>query len=109
MPIGLSPRTKQLVAAIFSPELVAEAAGWLEAECGSNLPFCADRDESSMERIRFAAIRLSEGSISKLLVAIELAQRDWRDLLMEAGFGRSVTAHESWARSVFADGPLDRG
>jgi len=31
-----------------------------------------------------------------LLEAIELAKADWRDLLMAAGFGEDVRAHEFW-------------
>ncbi len=48
------------------------------------------------ERFRFAALRLSNGDLRKLEQAVELAKRDWRDLLMAAGFGEDVTAHERW-------------
>jgi len=49
-----------------------------------------------MERIRFAVLKLSEGNIEKLVQGIELAQTDWRDLLMMAGFGEDVEAHDKW-------------
>ena len=49
-----------------------------------------------MERIRFSVLKLIEGKIDKLISAIELAQIDWRDLLMAAGFGYDTDAHNKW-------------
>ena len=53
-----------------------------------------------MERIRFAAIKLSQGNINKLLRAIDEARMDWRDLFMAADFGYDVNAHEKWAKEI---------
>jgi hypothetical protein len=100
MPPKLSPRTRQLVEKIFSPKQLDEAAQWLEDECGNNIPFCENYDEFQMERIRFAAIKWSEGNIRKLLEAIDLGRIDWRDLLMAAGFGYNTRAHEKWAKEI---------
>ena len=99
----LSPRTKLLVENIFSSRDAAEASRWLEEECGNNLPFCQDRDEYSLERIRFATIKLSNGNTIKLLEAIDLARKDWRDLLMAADFGYDLDAHEKWAKDILAE------
>ena len=96
----LSPRTRQLVEVIFSQKDVAEATHWLEEECGNNLPSCAKQDEFGMERIRFAALKISKGNMLKLLNAIDEARMDWRDLLMAANFGFDVNAHENWVRDV---------
>ena len=96
----LSPLTKQLVEILFNPPDALEAAQWLEEECGNNLPFCKDYDEHKMERIRFAALKLSEGQLPKLLRAIDLARRDWRDVLVAAGFANRLEAHETWAKEV---------
>lgn len=49
-----------------------------------------------LERISAAALQVSEGSLVRLDAALELAARDWRDLLMSAGFGYDLTAHEVW-------------
>lgn len=100
MPPKLSPRTRLLIEKVFGPKRVAEAAQWLEAECGNNIPFCDKHDEFQMERIRFAAIKLSEGDVKKLLTAIDVARTDWRDLFMAAGFGHDVKAHENWAKDT---------
>ncbi len=96
----LSPRTMELLELFFRPGNVAEAAHWLEDECGNNLPSCSTLDEYGMERVRFAAIKLSKGSIQTLLKAIDEARVDWRDLLMAADFGYDVDAHEAWANEV---------
>jgi len=97
---SLSPRTQQLVAGIFSLPDRAEASQWLEQKCGNNLPFCSDHDEHQMERLRFAAIKLSQGNIQKLLRVIDVACMDWRDLLVAAGFGHDIMAHEAWAKDI---------
>jgi hypothetical protein len=96
----LSPRTKQLVELLFNPKDLDEAAQWLEEECGNKLPACQELNEYGLERIRFAALKLSQGNISKLLEAIDEARMDRRDLLMAAGFGYDVSAHEAWAKEV---------
>jgi hypothetical protein len=99
----LSLRTQQLVEVIFSPKDVAEASQWLEQECGNNLPFCKEYDEYKMERIRFAALKLSQGNLLKLLKAIDMTRRDWRDVLMAADFGNHLDAHEVWAKHVLGE------
>ena len=98
---SLSPRTKQLLEKFFNPKDIAEASHWLEEECGNNLPSCGHQDEYGMERIRFAAIKLSKGNVHKLLKAIDEARLDWRDLLMAADFGFDVDAHEVWVDDIF--------
>ena len=72
------------------------AADLLVTRCGSNLPFNEEADGRSLERIRFAALKLSDGDLAKLRAAIELAQIDSRDVLVAAGFGHDVRAHEAW-------------
>ena len=96
----LSPRTRQLVEQLFPGAEQADVSNWLLYECGENLPFQKGRNEYELERVRFAALKISNGDPLKLLEAIELAKRDWRDVLMWAEFGNSLDAHESWAKSI---------
>jgi hypothetical protein len=51
---------------------------------------------ASIERIRFAVLKLSAGDLKALQRAIDLAKIDWRDVLVAAGFCSDVTAHKSW-------------
>jgi hypothetical protein len=92
----LSQDTECRIAALFSPSSRAEASELLTIECGHNLPFCSSQNEFQLERSRFAALKLSAGDIDKLKDAIKLAQADWRDLLVAAGFANDVTAHKRW-------------
>jgi hypothetical protein len=49
-----------------------------------------------LERIRFSVLELSGGNIDKLKRAITLAQKDWRDILVAAGFANDPLAHKTW-------------
>jgi len=84
---------------MFSPDWRAEAAELLRVQCGNNLPFLENADEIRLERFRFATLKLSGGNIDRLKDAIELAKKDWRDLLMAAGFGHDLDAHNRWIPS----------
>ncbi len=94
--IELSEKTAERISTLFPPSKLREAEDLLKIECGENIPFCENKDKFEMERIRFATLKLSEGNIEKLVQSIELAQTDWRDLLMAAGFGEDVEAHKKW-------------
>ena len=85
---------------LFAADDAACAQRLLMEECGTNLPFCETQDAAGLERIRFAVLMLSEGDLDKLRTAIDRASADWRDVLVAAGFGYSLTAHEQWATDV---------
>jgi hypothetical protein len=94
--VPLSQETKQRMDFMFYNEDAIVAAHLLISECSNNLPFCENDGPLELERLRFAALKLSDGNVPPLLEAIELAQKDWRDLLMAAGFGEDAKAHEQW-------------
>jgi len=95
-PQPLSPETRRRLEVMFSPTDRPTAEAILANECGNNLPFLEKLDMFQLERFRYAALKLSEGNVESLRRAVALAQRDWRDLLMAAGFGEDITAHERW-------------
>ena len=94
--VPLSPETRRRVEMLFDGDELHIACELLINECGSNLPFSENDGPVECERCRFAALKLSEGRIDLLRQAIRLAQTDWRDLLMAAGFGYDITAHLRW-------------
>lgn len=94
--IDLSDTTIERIDALFPADERAEVEEFLKTECGDNLPFCRNSDKHQMERIRFAVLKLSKGEMKKLVEAIDLAQKDWRDVLMAAGFGEDPEAHKKW-------------
>jgi hypothetical protein len=91
----LSVETKRRVELLFRPEDQVEVTGLLDLECGYNLPGCDRATENDVERVRFAALKLSDGNLSRLRRAVNLGQVDFRDLLMEAGFAE-IAALEKW-------------
>lgn len=98
--VELSAATWNIVQKLFLPEYQQEVGQLLEYECGNNLPFCENSDKEDLERIRFAVLKMSKGDIDKLRRVIKLAQEDWRDVLMGAGFENSVTAHQDWEKKL---------
>jgi hypothetical protein len=99
MDTELSPLTKRHVATLFPSELQHQASQLLVQQCGTNLPFLEKLDAVALERYRFAALKVSDGQIDKLIQAVALAKTDWRDLLVAAGFAHDTKAHESWSPS----------
>ena len=96
----LTERTLRIVERLFDADDVGGAQRMLIEECGTNLPFCETQDAAGLERIRFAVLMLSDGDLDKLRTAIDRASSDWRDVLVAAGFGYSLTAHDEWATDV---------
>lgn len=94
--INLSERTRHQVRALFAPSDVDLVERMLISQCGSNLPGLAAGGLDQLERIRSAAVRFSAGLVKGLAEAIRLAEVDWRDLLVAAGFAEDLTAHARW-------------
>jgi len=99
--IELSEPTKTHVAALFQESDATQAQRLLAQECGETLPLMSDATPQSLERVRFAVIRLSGGRLDRLRDALCLARRDWRDLLMAARFAEDVQAHLKWKPQRF--------
>ena len=88
--------TEQRLASLFTGEDRAEARRLLETGCGRNLPLLEQASAAELERVQFAALKVSGGELNKLQAAVHLAQQDWRDLLVAAGFAKNETAHQTW-------------
>lgn len=97
----LSPRTQKIVQKLF-PQSAADAKQRLAEECGQNLPFCEKGTPETLERIRFAVLKISSGDWTKFGQALDLAKRDWRDVLMWAEFANDLDAHKKWADQLLA-------
>lgn len=85
--LPLSPRTRDRVESLFAENRHEQVERLLINHCGNNLPFCEDKDEHQLERIRHAALKLSRGNCFRLREAVRLAKTDWRDLLVAAEGG----------------------
>jgi hypothetical protein len=93
--IEISSDTKRRIRALFPKDDWNRVEQMLLTKCGDNLPLVDSTYVDLAERIRFAVLKLSAGSISELEQRIALAALDWRDTLMAAEFG-DVTAHKFW-------------
>jgi hypothetical protein len=69
-------------------------------DCGPEQIHSQDYDAEAMERIWLATLKLSIGSITAFENAVLLAQVDWRDVLMGAGFGSDLEAHLKWSATI---------
>ncbi len=92
----LSEETQRRIDALFPAEAREEVERLLKEQCGKNLPLMERANEFDLERVRFAALKVSESSIARLRQAVELANTDWRDLLVGAGFAEDLQAHRKW-------------
>jgi len=92
----VSAETQRRIDLLFAADERAEVAALLQLECSHNLPLRSNASDAAVERIHFAALKVSRGDMDELVRAIELAQIDWRDLLVAAGFAEDVSAHERW-------------
>jgi hypothetical protein len=84
------------IARLFPPEEQEEVTHLLKEDCGTSLPGTDNASSEFFVRVQCAALKLSEGRIDKLYDAIALAQTDWRDLLVSAGFAEDTQAHKDW-------------
>ena len=96
----LTARTKEVIMHLFNSSTAPRVEQFLTDECGSNLPLYKPSTPEGLERIRFAVLKLSNGNEDKLLGAISHAKRDWRDVLVWAGFANDLDAHHKWAEEL---------
>lgn len=96
----LSQNTKNLVDALYQSREALEVYDILENECGTEDLSCEGWSPTQMERIRCSVLKLAKENKMNLDSAVKLAQKDWRDLLIAAGFGNELNAHEKWAAKI---------
>ena len=84
------------VARLFPAEEQDEVTRLLQEDCTTALPLTGNASADFFERVQCAALRLSQGRMDGLYDAIALAQTDWRDLLVAAGFAEDPRTHKDW-------------
>jgi hypothetical protein len=90
----LTETVQEIIRLLFPPDQRAEVAGILAQRFGGG----------DAERCCLAALKLSNGDLGCLRASVK---DDYRDLLMAAGFGFDLSAHESWATWVKAEQAKD--
>jgi hypothetical protein len=92
----ISPLVRRHILRLFEPAQQREVARLLRDDCAAALSDSKTASPKSVERIQCAALKASGGKLDKLYDAIALAQTDWRDLLVAAGFANDPRAHLDW-------------
>lgn len=92
----LSRKTEKVVELMFGSDEAYEVERLLLEDCSNTVPGCREWSQESLERIWLSVLKVSKGSMDELRRAVRLANTDYRDLLMSAGFGHDPEAHKSW-------------
>ena len=87
------------ITTLFAPDDRETVTEMIIEECTTERLHLSSED--GLERIQLAVLKISNGEVDKFLAAIELAQLDWRDALMAAGFGHDTQAHLKWAETLW--------
>jgi hypothetical protein len=94
--LPLGPEIEKRIEQLFAPEDREEVRGLLVNECGENIPMWKS---AGLERLRFAALKLSEGKVDRVRSWVNEAKIDFRDVLMAAGFG-DAESYKTWMPSI---------
>ena len=100
----LTEGTQRRIEALFPPPSVGPAAELLLEFCGGEVPFSNTLGAAGVERVRFAALKVCQGRLDLLCQACDMANTDWRDLLVAAGFANDPEAHLHWMPELRPDG-----
>lgn len=94
--VAITRLVEERIDAIFDKELRDSARALIQEQCGMGLPLIHSAVPAKYDRIRLAVIKISGGTIEGLERGIKEAHIDWRDVLLEAGFGYDAEAHLHW-------------
>jgi hypothetical protein len=94
--IPLTQSVRDKIALVFDIDLQEEASELIQKHCGFSLPLMQTTNPDHYDRIRFAVIKLSGGSMTTLREMITASHVDWRDVLNGAGFAWDEEAHLRW-------------
>lgn len=94
----LSQRIRTTIDKQFRADERATVADLLATQCSTNLPLMTD--DALIDRIQLAVLKLTAGEMAALAGHLRIAQIDWRDTLVAAGFGNDVNAHIAWANHL---------
>jgi hypothetical protein len=99
---ALTEPMRAVIRKLFPASEWEEATALLERDCGRNLPLLGRPvpTNTNLDRIRFGVLKLSGGNLTALRRHVSYAQRDWRDILVAAGFANSLEEHKRWAEEI---------
>ena len=63
--------------------------------CSRTLPL-RDKEPSDFDQIRVSIIKLADGDLDRMRDLISEAHKDWRDVILGAGFGDDGETYLQW-------------
>jgi len=104
----LGPLTQALIDSVCPAPQRAAVANLLSQRCAGNLPGVGTTPDwqALIDRVQLATLRGSDWDLSRITRAVELANTDWRDVLMGAGFGHSLRTHVQWQADALLSGDI---
>ena len=87
---------KKAVQILFPEDAWNSVLKLLVNKCGQQLPLVAN----NYVRVQLAVCKLSNGDAEKLKQHVSVANSDWRDVLVAAGFDSDVNEHIRWLSSL---------
>lgn len=98
----LGPLTNELIQKTCPASHRQAVGDLLSEQCSVSLPGVGIPSEwiGLIDRVQLATIRGSSWDIEKLKSNVSLANSDWRDVLMAAGFGENLAAHKLWQKAA---------
>ena len=99
--MNLVSEKSRVIAEKYFPNESATVITQLQNYCEYLSEFFSEESQpETYERFCLAILKISKTSNKKLNNAIELGKTDYRDLLVSAGFGNSITIHNDWANKI---------
>ncbi len=98
----IGPIAKELIMTCGPENSKEDLIMLLSKKASSNLPGVGEGSEwvNLIDRIQLGIIRMSNWEPDAVAKMINEAQTDYRDLLMNAGFGESLLAHIEWSTNA---------
>ncbi|MFV2057949.1 MAG: hypothetical protein ACC707_15905 [Thiohalomonadales bacterium] len=99
--MNLVSEKSKAIAEKYFPDKSDTVVAQLQDYCEYLLEFFSeDSQPETYERFCLAILKIAKSSNEKLNEAVELGKTDYRDLLVSAGFGNSITIHNDWASKI---------
>ncbi len=99
--MNLVSEKSRAIAEKYFPNESALVIAQLQEYCESLSEFFSEESQpETYERFCLAILKIAKTSNKKLNKAIDLGKTDYRDLLVSAGFGNSLTVHSDWASKI---------
>ncbi|GLX80546.1 hypothetical protein tinsulaeT_38860 [Thalassotalea insulae] len=97
---NLTKTTTKVIHHLYKSREAMEIADMLDLDCNSMSLGCNGWSLEQLERIHLAILKSSYSKNQDIEITIKQAKKDWRDVLVSAGFAEDLEAHKLWAEGI---------